>query len=724
MPVNSDIQQQVFDLLSKASNLSFVRTDRSAARAVTGLVPGQQVLVDVLANLPHHRSRVSVGAEQFTMELPMKVRPGQRLEMTFVSSEPRATFAIARQGVPPPPVNLSDAARLLGLLAENGQSADPALRASLQSASSLLRQTAGESGVLASLMDEALTYASTGQPEGKPARENPSSRSMLPAGNQIRLATFEANASRILERIAHSSRSLLVEVNNQPVTPLPLAPGQVVDAAVQGRLSGNRIVVSVAGTPLEFAVPRNLQTGDIVRLTVVTTQPRLIFAIPRSTPDTAAGTLSEAGRWLSVLEHSQGGVSPQQLSVLERLNDILMSLPKDSPAFTAITGGATTYGPLLRGETAPSPETAAPPMLQQGNGILLNDDMAKLLQALIKGNRLALLEALKTPPYPMVLPPGQQLKGEVMASLGGGRFLVQVAGQALEFTLPKGISRGERLNLFFISERPQPTFLLARFGRFGEARVSETSTWLTGFLEDTATAPAEAPAALFKALMGSAPADAASAGESLRLRLKESGIFYESHLARWFSGDLSLDELLKEPQGRLSHLNRVAVAAQLPVPADNEPVREAARRMGTEVMEALVQRGAPGRLHEEHVDSRVAPLVREQLTMLQNGQIVFQGELFPGQRMEWAVRERESRRNNDGERERSWDTSLRLELPGLGGITARLILDHGRVSVDFGVDRSEAVRRLEQGKKGLTEQLQAAGLQTGEIGVRHETPQG
>ena len=200
---------------------------------------------------------------------------------------------------------------------------------------------------------------------------------------------------------------------------------------------------------------------------------------------------------MSALEHSEGGVSEQQMYVLERLNTVLESLPPDSPAFTAILDEAITYQTVMRGRQSadsPSPQPAATlqagaaavtgqqAVLQPGSGIVLSDDMAKLLQALIKGNRLALLEAINQQASGTGFLPGQQIKGEIMASLGGGRFAVQVAGQSMEFTLPKGIRQGDKVTLFFVSDEPQPTFLMARFGKPGDAQVSETGRWLSGFL--------------------------------------------------------------------------------------------------------------------------------------------------------------------------------------------------------------------------------------------------
>jgi len=735
MAINPDIQQQVFDLLSKASNLSFVRTDQEADTGIgLNLLPGQRVTAEVLSTLGN-RVQVRIGTERLNLELPMAVRPGQNLEMTFVSAEPRSTFAIARPGVTTPPVSLSDASRLLGLMVGDERSVDPNLRVSLQSVSDMLRRSSGEAGVLANLMDEALVYSPAGQSGSGALRDATGTpqqqltRTLSP--DQARLAAFESNASQILQHIARSSRFILAEATNQLATPLPLMPGQEIDGAVIGTLPGNRAFVSVAGTTLELIIPRAVQADEILRLTFISSEPKPLFAIARSVPGPLPGTLSEAGRWLSVLEHNQGGVSNQQMFVLERLNTVLKSLPADSPAFTAIKDEAITYQNIL--QRRPSGEelaqagaatiTAGPNVLQQGNGIILNDDMAKLLQALIKGNRLALLEALNQQGTPPGFFPGQQLKGEVMAALGGGRFMLQVAGQSLEFNLPKGTARGDKVNLFFISNEPQPTFLLARFGRAGDARVSDTGRWLSGFLGATAEQlPAQAALGILRTLLSEPPVNSTQVGQMLQQGLRESGLFYESHLARWFGGDFPLEDLLREPQGRLSHLKQPALMPQPSAPQAEELARATLKTGSLEVMEAMIKRAGTSHAQEGVTDPRIQSVVHEQLTALQSGQVLYRGDLFPGQRMEWSVNEREARRNKEGGQERSWDTTLQISLPKLGAISARLKLDGTRVSCDIRVADDRSVGVLATGRTGLVEQLEAAGLTAVEIGIHHDTP--
>ncbi|HIJ82370.1 MAG TPA: flagellar hook-length control protein FliK [Desulfuromonadales bacterium] len=739
-----DIQQQVYDLISRTSDISFVSVEQEAVGRVT-LSPGQRVSAEVLMTLPNNRTQVQIGNDRFNLELPMAVRPGQKLEMTFISEDPRSTFAIARQAGTTPPVSLSDASRLLSMLVSNEQIVDPKVRSSLQNIGDMLRHSSGEAGVLANLMDEALTYGATREAVRAPAetpgdsmkeageRQGPplqnGSRALTP--DQARLTAFESNAAQILKNLAQNSRFLLTEATGTPAMPLPLMPGQEVNASVVSTLPGGRAFVQVAGMTLELVLPRLVQAGESLRLTYITSQPRPLFAMPRTAPDAPSGLLSDAGRWLSVLEHSDAGASEQQRYVLERLSTVLKSLPPDSPAFTAILDEAITYQTVFRGKT-PSEQSAAvqtallsaqQTSLTPGNGIVLNDDMAKLLQAVIKGNRLTLLETLDQKSAPAGLVPGQQVKGEVLEARGNDRFVVRVAGQELEFSLPKGVQRGDSINLFFITNEPRQTFLMTRFGRPGDARVSDTGRWLSGFLgEAAARVSAQQTLGIMRTLLAAPPSDASHLGKVLQQGLRESGLFYESHLSRWFGGEYRLDDLLKEPQGRLSprvqqHQPEQAAARNREV-FTAEPLQPG-RNASAETVESLFKKAGSTLARETVVDQRSMPVVGEQLSTLQSGQLVFRGDLFPGQKMEWAVMEREARRNQSGERERSWETSLKLNLPRLGAVSVKLDLEGTRVSMDVRAASKGTVPLLESGRERLSEQFEAAGLTAVEIGIRH-----
>jgi hypothetical protein len=719
MAVTSDIQQQVFDLLSRASNISFVSADKESG-SVSILTPGQRVSAEVLMQLPNNRVQVKVGTERYNLDLPMAVRNGQTLEMTFVSADPRSTFAVARQAATAPAVSLSDASRLLSLLVSDEQAVDPQFRSSLRSVGNLLRSSSGESAVLANLLDEALLYSS-GPGEAATGAAGRSAGGEQLAGrltsDQARLTAFETSASQLLRNIARNSSFTIIEASSHPLSPLPFMPGEEVNATVTGALSGGRTVVQMAGTTLELVLSQKVAPGEILRLTYLSADPKPTFALARTVSDNSPPLLSEAGRWLSVLEHSEGGVSRQQAYVLERLNTVLKSLPPDSPAFSAISDEARTYQ-RNSGTSVGVMSGAALPTAATGNGIVLSDDMARLLQAVIKGNRLALLESLNQQGQSGSFIPGQQLKGDVMTALGGGRFAVQVAGQVLEFILPKGIRRGDHINLFFITDEPQQTFLMARFGRPGDSKVSDTGRWLSGFLGEVAgQVPAQATLGILRTLLAAPTTDAALLGRTLQQGLRESGLFYESHLARWFGGSFQLEDILKEPQGRLSP--RLAQAG-IPAEVSAEELVKASLRTGsTEIMEAVFKKVIGSMAHDGIADQRSLPMLGEQLSALQNGQLLFRGDLFPGQHIEWQVSERESRRNKSGERERNWETAVTINYPNLGAVTAMLTLDGTSLAVKISAEKSAAVPLLEAGRMHLTEQLEGAGLTPSEMSISH-----
>ncbi|MDD2897310.1 MAG: flagellar hook-length control protein FliK [Desulfuromonadaceae bacterium] len=734
MAVTADIQQQVFDLLSRASNISFVSADRETG-GISLLVPGQRVSAEVVSLMPNNRVQVRVGSDQFNLELPMAVRAGQMLEMTFVSNDPRSTFAIARQTGSSPPVALSDASRLLSLLVSREQIIDPQLRSSLHSVSTMLRSSSGQTAVLANLLDEALTYGSSydakrtqfpaGTALNAPGGDTGAGRMNL---DQARLTTFESNAAQILKNIAQNSRFTLIESANNPASPLPLLPGEEINATVAGVLSGGRTIVHAAGTTMELLLPYKAVAGEILRLTYLSAEPKPTFALSRTIHDSSPPVLSEAGRWLSILEHSEGGVSRQQSYVLERMNTVLKSLPPGSPAFTAISDDVQSYQRNQRMQPAREQAPVAiasqgvpTPPAASGNGIILSDDMAKLLQAVIKGNRLALLEALNQQGAPNSLTPGQQIKGEVMAALGGGQFTVQVAGQMLEFVMPKGVRRGDLINLFFITGEPKQTYLMVRFGRTGDSRISETGRWLSGFLaEASGQVPTQAALGTLGTLLNESTSDAPLLGRMLQQGLQKSGLFYESHLARWFGGDYALEEVLKEPQGRLSP--RLAQTDSRGIMSAEALVRASIRTGLAEVMEGVFKTAGATMAHEGIADHRSVPIVSEQLSVLQNSQIVLRGDLIPGQRLEWTVSEREAGRNENGSRERSWETSVSIHLPHLGSVTAVLTLDGTHTGIRVRAENSTTVTIMESGKTRLIEQLQGAGLTPAEMSFSHVAP--
>ncbi len=729
----AEVQQQVYDLLSRSSNLSFVSATSETSGALTiTLVPGQRVTAEVLAQAQGNRVPVRIGTQQMTLDLPLQVRPGQSLELTYIADDPRPTFAMYRPGLAAPQVSLTDASRLLSLLISNEQFMDPKQRSALQSIGDLLRRTGSESGALGGFIDDFLTYPSTGRavvppmagmperPAGQTgqqadgqatARQQPDGRAaVVPDGTGQAgrsLIPFEDAAARLLLNLAQRSRFTLVEASNQPLHPLPLKAGDEATALVKGTLPDGRTLVQMAGETLELRLPTPVVQGEILRLALVTQQPKPVFALLGQPVHEQPGLVSDAARWMNTMLTQDEKEGDVQRAVMTRLQQVISSLPPGSPALAAIMDEAMIYAasPWLSSRSLQGPQATQPKR---------DDEVLRLLQALMQGNKLALLEP-QLPVAAKELPfqPGQQIRAEVLQNLGGGRFMIMLGDMALNVQLPKGVRPGEGLNLFFVGNDP-PTFLLVRHGKTGDALVSETGRWISTLLAmQNRSVPVEAGLGILRTLLNEAPSDPVTLQQALSRGLKESGLFYESHLARWFSGQYPLEGLLKEPQGRLSGQQLVTQ-------------QEQARQMAQENQEASLRIKA-GSLSaaEAGSDPRTLPIIKEQLATLQTGQLLFQGELFPGMPMQWRVKEREDGEaggNSDRKKgETAWETTLSLTLPRLGAVDAAIVLEGSRVSARLQVSSGESAALLTEELVGLREQLSAADLEAGELTVHHES---
>ncbi len=132
----------------------------------------------------------------------------------------------------------------------------------------------------------------------------------------------------------------------------------------------------------------------------------------------------------------------------------------------------------------------------------------------------------------------------------------------------------------------------------------------------------------------------------------------------------------------------------------------------------------PGRQNsaEAAADSRTLPIIKEQLATLQTGHLLFQGELLPGQPMEWRISEREGRNrrdNSDSDSEQPWETAVSITLPGLGGVDASLKITGTAVEAMVTTGSAVTAKLLDEGRADLAEQFAAAGLQPGKIEVHH-----
>ena len=223
------------------------------------------------------------------------------------------------------------------------------------------------------------------------------------------------------------------------------------------------------------------------------------------------------------------------------------------------------------------------------------------------------------------------------------------------------------------------------------------------------------------------PENAEELAPLLKQAIRQSGMFYESHQAEWVEGKRTKFDLLQEPQGRLS--SPAAFAAE---PTANSATSTAERSASTSSTA-----GTPGERSlaprpdtattttdttKSAVSQTIAPqlhsLVQQQLEALATQHFAWQGQVWPGQEMRWEIDENahapSPEENDTPER---WTTRLRLTLPRLGEIDARIQLHGEQLSLAVSTGDPATRDLMQTSGPLLRNQLDAAGLALISIGV-------
>jgi hypothetical protein len=108
----------------------------------------------------------------------------------------------------------------------------------------------------------------------------------------------------------------------------------------------------------------------------------------------------------------------------------------------------------------------------------------------------------------------------------------------------------------------------------------------------------------------------------------------------------------------------------------------------------------------------LTPLVQQQLDALATQVLSWQGQIWPGQTLEWDIEDSpQSRPGEEGADSRRWTTRLRLTLPRLGAIDATLRLDaQGRVELKLSAGDGATTALLTGSGDLLARRLADAGL--------------
>ncbi|MET0964502.1 MAG: flagellar hook-length control protein FliK [Noviherbaspirillum sp.] len=303
----------------------------------------------------------------------------------------------------------------------------------------------------------------------------------------------------------------------------------------------------------------------------------------------------------------------------------------------------------------------------------------------------------------LTLETSKAFQAEVLSRLANGEFVVGIAGTAARMALPAGTRVGEPLTLTLVAREPRPLFMLEQPGAQDHAVFSPAARLIAGLLHNSPAGqpalPGVAPLAPSAGALAAAPLESA-----LKDSLAYSGLFYESHVAEWANGGRTMAQLLREPQMQAAHVKPPDAWSELRAylsggAADGAPVTPVAA-----------------------MDLDAGRLVRQQLDTLEHRSLTWQGELFPGQPMQWEVREQNGQASAEPlpPAERGWQSVVRFELPALGTVAATLHLRGGHLQLQVRTDSDAAAAALRDGGAVLAAALEAAGLPLDLMTVRHE----
>lgn len=188
-------------------------------------------------------------------------------------------------------------------------------------------------------------------------------------------------------------------------------------------------------------------------------------------------------------------------------------------------------------------------------------------------------------------------------------------------------------------------------------------------------------------IIGTAPlaqspdAHPAALARSLHDAVGASGLFYESHVAEWAEGKRPLQELMREPQ--MAHASHATQAAQ------------------------------DGRAAPVGTDLAAAQFINLQLHTHEQARVLWQGEVWPGQQMEWEINKDAPQDGRDGrgadDQAQTWRSGVRFHFPLLGSVSASVVMVGDQVHIQIRTGSEESAAALRLGAGALEQSMDAAG---------------
>ena len=302
---------------------------------------------------------------------------------------------------------------------------------------------------------------------------------------------------------------------------------------------------------------------------------------------------------------------------------------------------------------------------------------------------------------------GEKFSAHILEVLPGNTYRASVGGREVRLQMEEPAEAGQTLELLvldrgaagIVAARATPAALEAA-AAYPYTTLSRAARLIGTLLTPEGSSTPAAELNRGQPLLGQGPSSVAELAGALAKAVTQSGLFYESHQAQWLAGKRPLTSLLVEPQG---HHSTAALQAQAePTGAD----------VGAQAVAAEASAGMPEELR---------PLVQQQLDAAATDRLLWHGEVWPGQDMNWQVQRRPPDEHDPSAAEEYWNTQLTLTLPRLGSVRAVVTLSGAAVGIGLSAADETAARELRAAAPMLEQALAAAGVPAQGIRVKNES---
>jgi Flagellar hook-length control protein FliK len=278
---------------------------------------------------------------------------------------------------------------------------------------------------------------------------------------------------------------------------------------------------------------------------------------------------------------------------------------------------------------------------------------------------------------------GQRYQARVERHLPNGNFNVLISNKLVQMQLPENFLPGDKLELLLLSNEPRLKFELQNgkhFNSKSDATISLTGKFIDVLIQDSGKSAVSSPA-VSTPILTDLMINKQEFPFLLQKAIHQSGLFYESHLFKWITGKSSLEKLQLEPQNKLKNS---IIESQTVTPPLSSALPASAQSLS---------------------------LIQQQLIALETGHIMWRGEVWNGQHMEWNIYE-DSNHSHSSEPNtaKRWKTTLKLTFPELGKITATLILNTQNIQIKLNAENPDTQQLLINSQTPLKTNLQSTGM--------------